>query len=98
MELRKCVSKNKSGKRWGVEFPLEWVERLELKNSKLELTEEGNIITIRKIGEYTATTPATTSEKSKEIKPKITSSSIDNNENDTDKIENNVKGIGRLVY
>ena len=49
--FRKCGSRSISGKRWGVEFPLDLVERLKLKNSTLEITENKNIITIRKVDE-----------------------------------------------
>jgi len=47
---RKCTSRNKNGKRWGVEFPLEWVEELDLKEATMELKKTDNAIIIKKIG------------------------------------------------
>lgn len=47
---RKCTSRNKNGKRWGIEFPLQWVEELDLKEATIELKKTDTTIIIKKIG------------------------------------------------
>lgn len=52
---RKCTSRNKNRKRWGIEFPLKWVKELQLEEAMMELEKKGNVITIRKVGESKST-------------------------------------------
>ncbi len=69
---RKCTSRNKNRKRWGIEFPLKWVKELQLEEAMMELVLKDNIITIRKVGESKSTDETTTSIESKDDGPPTT--------------------------
>ena len=60
--IRKCSSRNRNQRRWGVEFPLDWVDELNMKNSNIQMVKTGNSIII---------TPIKTT-KSKPIKEETT--------------------------